>query len=56
LDGDSITNPASLIVSVAAVAALEQFVPITPMIVGSAATFVAAVWPPSALQPESSTV
>ncbi len=40
--GDSITNPARLIVGEAAVAALAQFVPITPITVGSITTLTAA--------------
>ena len=49
-------RPALLMVSIAAVMALEQLVPITPMMVGSEATFVAAVCPPSALHRASSLV
>ena len=54
-EGEMITMPLSeKNLSATPSEALEQLVPITPTICGSAASVVAPVWPPSAEQPSSS--
>jgi hypothetical protein len=49
LDGEINTMPASEAIFDAGSPALEQLVPTTPIRLGSDASLVSAVWPPSAL-------
>ncbi len=48
LEDEIVTNPAAESKGSAARASLEQEVPMTAMMVGSAASLVPAAWPPSA--------
>jgi hypothetical protein len=52
-EGDTVGMPAFHRMGTPGLAALEQVEPMAATIVGSAASFVAAAWPPSALQPAS---